>query len=205
MKRHLALVFAFHVVFLAFPTLSRAGEDAYFCTCKGYFAYETHEGVTPGVVGHVLRVVRFESKRGIYLAGEVTLPEFTVYHLICNEDRIEISGWRRVFTKYVIEIAKSGEIKNLGPHEYPGLAWSVAAKDGPAPPDLGIFGPRVPPLALETFDREHEYQLLRKVSGRKVKEGWEWHSESEVVQLDSKGIVLQRFVLYERRTEASGE
>ena len=73
------MVITLLVVFVGFPTLSWAGEDAYFCNYKGYFAYETHEGVTPGVVGHVLRVVRFESKRGIYLAGEVTLPEFTVY------------------------------------------------------------------------------------------------------------------------------
>jgi hypothetical protein len=205
MKHHIALVITLLVVFLAFPTLSRAGEDAYFCTYKGYFAYETREGGTPGVVGHVLRVVRFESKHGIYLAGEVTLPEFTVYHFICSEDRIEISGWRKVFTKYVIEIAKSGEIRSLGPTEYPGLPWSVAAKDGPAPADLGIFGPRVPPLTIESLDPEHEYQLLRNLSGRQVKEGWERHITSELVQLDPKGTVLQRFVLYESRTVESGE
>jgi hypothetical protein len=174
MKHHTALGMTLLVVFLAFPTLSRAGEDVYFCTSKGYLAYETREGVAPGVVRHLLRVVRFERKRGIYLAGEVTLPEFTVYHLICNEDRIETSGWQKVFTQYVIEIAKSGEIRSLNPTEYPGLPWSVAAKDGPAPADMGIFGPRVPPLPLELFDLEHEYQLLRNLSGKKVKEGWEW-------------------------------
>jgi hypothetical protein len=205
MKHHIALVITLLVVFLAFPTLSRAGEDVYFCISKGYLAYETREGVAPGVVPHLLRVVRFELKRGIYLAGEVTLPEFTVYHLICSEDRIEISGWRKVFTQYVIEIAKSGEIRSLNPTEYPGLPWALAAKDGPAPGDMGIFGPRVPPLPLESFDPEHEYQLLRNLSGKQVKEGWEWHTKSELVQLDSKGTVLQRFVLYESRTVESGE
>jgi hypothetical protein len=205
MNHHTGLVITLLAVFLAFPTLSRAAEDAYFCTYKGYFAYETRKGDTPSVIGHVLRVVRIEPRRGIYLAGEVALPEFAVYHLICSEDRIEISGWRKVFTKYVIEIAKSGEIRSLGPTDYPGLPWSVAAKDGPAPADLGIFGPRVPPLTLESLDPEHEYQLLRNLSGRQVKEGWERHITSELVQLDPKGTVLQRFVLYESRTVESGE
>ena len=117
------------VVFLASAAQSRGDSDAYFCTSKGYLGYETREGVTPGAVGHVLRAVRFEARRGIYLAGEVTLPDFQVYHLICREDRIEISGWRTMFTKYEIEISKSGELKSLGPTEYPELQWSAAAKD----------------------------------------------------------------------------
>lgn len=205
MKHHTALVNLLLVVFLAFPTLCRAGEDVFFCTYKGYLAYETREGATPGVVGHVLRVVRFESKRGIYLAGEVTLPEFTVYHLICSEDQVEVSGWRKAFMKYAIEIAKSGELRSLGPIGDPGLTWSAAAKAGPAPGDLGIFGPHVPPLTLESLDPGHEYQLLRNLSGRQVKDGWELHIKSELVQLDLKGTILQRFVLCESRTIESGE
>jgi len=200
MKLQISFGLLLLMVFPAFATESRADSDAYFCTSKGYLAYETRKGVTPDTVGHVLRVVKFEPKRGIYPAGEVTLLDFQVYHLICSEDRIEISGWRNVFTKYVIELGKSGELRNLGPTEFPGRQWSDAAKDGPAPDNLGIFGPRVAPLRLESLDSEHEYQLLRNASGREVKEGWEWHRKSELIQLDQKGTVLQRFVLYERRT-----
>jgi hypothetical protein len=152
MKRQAALVLTLLVVFIAFAIPSHATSDAYFCTSKGYLAYEPHDGGAPGVVGHVLRVVRFEPKRGIYLAGEVTLLEFTVYHLMCSEDRIEISGWCDIFTKYVIEIAGSGEVRSLGPTEYPGRQWSDAAKDEPAPANLGIFGPHVAPLPLESLD-----------------------------------------------------
>ena len=204
MKLQISFGLLLLVVFLAFATESRADSDAYFCTSKGYLAYETRKGVTPGAVGHVLKVVRFEPKRGIYLASEVTLLDFQVYHMICSEDHIEISGWRNIFTKYVIEIAKSGEIKSVGPTEYPGRQWSDAAKDGPAPASLSIFG-RVAPLPLESLDPEHQYQLLRTVTGGKVKEGWESHIKSELVQLDPKGTVLQRFVLYESRTVESGE
>ena len=120
MKRQTASVLAFLAVVLAFSAPSHADSDGDFCTSKGYLAYELREGITPGVVGHVLRVVRFEPKRGIYLATEVTLLDFEVYHLICSEDRIEISGWRNVFTKYVIEIAGLGEVRTLGPHRISG-------------------------------------------------------------------------------------
>jgi len=205
MKLQISFALTLLAVFLASPTQSRADSDGYFCTSKGYLAFETRKGITPGAVGHVLRVVRFEPKRGIYVAGEVTLLDFQVYHLLCSEDRIEISGWRNVFTKYVIEITKSGELRNLGPAEFPGREWSDAAKDGPAPANLGMFGPDVAPLRLESPDSEHEYQLLRNASGTKVKEVWESHWKSELIQLDQKGAVLQRFALYERRIVESGE
>lgn len=200
MKRQTTFVLTFLAVVLVFSVPSRADSDVYFCASKGYLAYELGEGITPGVVGHVLRVVRFGTKRGIYIASEVPLLNFVVYHLICSEDRIEISGWRNVFTKYVIEITGSGEVGSLGPTEYPERQWSEAAKDGPAPADLGIFGPHVAPLPLESFDPEHQYQLLRNLSGKQTKAGWEWHRRSELVQLGPKGTVLQRFVLYDSRT-----
>jgi len=204
-KHQTTFVLTFLAVVLVFSVPSRADSDGYFCASKGYLAYELREGITPGIVGHVLRVVRFGTKRGIYLASEVPLLDFEVYHFICSEDRIEISGWRNVFTKYVIEIPGSGEVRSLGPTEYPGRQWSDAAKDGPAPADLGIFGPHVAPLPLESLDPEHEYQLLRNLYGKEAKEGWEWHSKSELVQLDPKGTVLQRFMLYERRTVEAGD
>jgi hypothetical protein len=204
-KHQSTFVFAFLGVVLAFSVPSRADSDGSFCVSKGYLAYDVREGITPGVVGHVLRVVRFGTERGIYLASEVPLMDFEVYHLICSEDRIEISGWRKVFTKYVIEFSASGEVTSFGPTEYPERRWSDAAKDGPAPGDLGIFGPHVAPLRLESVDPEHDYQLRRTLSGKEAKEGWQWHSKSELVKLDQKGTVLQRFALYERRTIEAGD
>jgi len=46
--------------------------------------------ITPGVAGHVLRVVRFEPERGIYIAGEVTLEDFQVHRMMCDQDRVTI-------------------------------------------------------------------------------------------------------------------
>ena len=210
MRRRIVFVVTLPLVLVVFASTSRANTNAYFCTFKGYLAYEASEGTKPRVVGHVLRVVRLERQRGIYLASEVTLPDsFRVYHLICNEDRIEASGWSSsgwssVVTKYVADISKSSDVRIIGPIEYPGLSWSDAAKDGPVPGDLGIFG-KVAPLPLESSDPEHEYQLVRNVCGRQTKQGWELHTKSEVVQRDLKGKVLQRFVLYETREVRTGD
>ena len=68
-------VFTFFAIAFAFCVPSRADSDGSFCTSRGYIAYELRNGITPGVAGHVLKVVRFEPKRGIYGAGEVTLGE----------------------------------------------------------------------------------------------------------------------------------
>jgi hypothetical protein len=198
-KHRLLFRLAFLTVVLASSVSARADIDGYFCTSKGYVAYELREGITPSIVGHVLRVVRVEPDRGIYVAGEVTLLDFEVYHLTCAQDHIEISGWRKVFTKYIVDIEPSREMKVVGPTEYPDLQWSAAAKDGPKPQSLSLFGPKVEPLPVQSLDAEHNYQLLRNLSGQQVKEGWQRHSRSELVQLDKNGSVSQRFVLYERR------
>jgi len=102
-------------------------------------------------------------------------------------------------------MAKSRDVRIIGPTEYPGQRWSDAAKDGPAPANLAIFGPKVAPLPLESLDREHEYQLLRNLSGRQTEQGWEFHTRSEVIQRDLKGRVLQRLVLYENRRLETGD
>jgi len=183
---------------LSLSITARADSDGCFCTSKGYVAYELRQGPTPGVVGHKLRLVRIEPNRGIYPAGEATLLDFEVYHLVCTENRIEISGWRKVFTKYVIELLPSGEMKVSGPLEYPNVGSREAAKDGPQPLSLDLYGPNTEPLSVESLDAEHQYQLLRNLSGKQSKDGFEWHTKSELVQRDKRGKVLQRLVLYER-------
>lgn len=205
MKRQGILLLSLFVALLAFANQSRADSDGNFCASKGYLAYELRHGITPGVMGHVLRVVRFEPQRGIYLAGEVTLLDFEVYHLICSEDQIEISGWRTVFTKYLVKGVGSGKLRSFGPTEYPGVQWSVAAKDGPAPSSLSIYGPETLPLRLESVDAAHGYELRRELSRRDAKGGLEFDGKSELVQLDERGTVLQHFILYETHRLEAGE
>src|SRR6266853_186069 len=79
-------VLTFLAVALAFCSPSRADNDGSFCTSKGYIAYELRNGITPGVAGHVLKVVRFEPQRGTYVAGEVPLQDFQVHRMTCSHD-----------------------------------------------------------------------------------------------------------------------
>ena len=201
MEHRLAYGLALVAAALVFSTAARAQCDVKFCTSKGYVAYEAYQvqqGLTERVAGHKLRLVRVEPNRGAYLAGEATLLDFNTYHLICSEARIEISGWRKVFTKYLIDILPSGEMKVFGPLEYPDIGWQEAAKDGPQPLNLDIFGPNEAPLTIESSDTEHEYQLLRNVSRKQSEGGNEFHIKSELVQIDKHGNELQRLVLHER-------
>ncbi len=107
--------------------------------------------------------------------------------------------WRKVFTKYVIDILPSGEMKVSGPLECPDVQWRDAAKDGPELLSPCLFGPKEEPLLVESPDSEHEYHLLRNLSGKQSADGFEWHVKSELVQVDKHENALHRLVLYERR------
>lgn len=50
-----------------------------------------------------------------------------------------------MITKYVTDLLPSGELKTVGPTEYPALNWKVAAKDGPELRALVFLGRGPPP------------------------------------------------------------
>jgi len=187
-------VLTFIVVSLAFCGSSRADEDGSFCLYRGYLAYELRSGITPGVAGHVLKVVRFEPKRGIYNAGEVTLQDFQVHRMTCGQDRVEISGWGNIFKKYTIDIAGQEKLKVVDYTESPTRRFD-ASKDGPEAPKLAYAQPG--PLELESLDPDHKYTLLLSNSDRTVKGGVKHHRKAELTQTNPQGSVSQRLVLYE--------
>jgi len=184
-------------VTVAFCVPSYADEDGFFCTGSGYLAYELRSGITPGVDGHVLRMVRFEPKVGIYIADQVTLQDFQVHHMECGEARIAISGWGAIFKSYVIEIASSQKLRIANFAEDPARHFDPS-KDGPDPPMLGYGQPRT--LPLESSDPDHKYQLVLSESAKRVEEGLETYRKAELIQLDLRGAISQRLLLYERRS-----
>lgn len=205
MKHQTAFVLTFLAVVLVFSVPSRADSDGYFCTSKGYLAYELREGITPGVVGHELKVVRFEPQRGIHTAGGATLRDFQVHTMTCGGQSIEITGYGTVpsgdppLTKCVIEIASPRkDVSIVECTEDPTLQHDWR-KEGPAPPNLGRWG-RTGSIPLESLDPDHKYQLLLNFSSKKVGENsWEVHRKTELIQVDTQGSVSQRFVVYETR------
>jgi hypothetical protein len=178
---------------LAFCGSSRADEDGSFCTSRDYLAYELRNGSTPGVAGHILKVVRFGSKKGIYAAGEIALQDFHVHRMICGKDSIEISGWAATFTKYMIDIAQD-EPKIVDRAEDSTRQFDPA-KEGPEAPRFAHapFGL----IALESLDPNHKYALVISGSQKTVRGGVKHRSKAELVQTDPQGTVAQRLLLYQ--------
>lgn len=186
-------VLTFLSISLVFCISARADEDGSFCTARDYLAYEVRNGSTPGVSGHVLKVVRFGAKKGIYAAGEIALQDFQVHRMICEKDRIEISGWAATFTKYKIDISQ--ENPELADHAEDSKRQFDPAKEGPEAPKfahspLGL-------IALESLDPNHKYALLISGSEKTVRGGIKHRRKAELIQTDLQGTVSQRLVLYQ--------
>jgi hypothetical protein len=180
---------------LVFPAQSRADSDGYFCTSKGYLAYELREGLTPGAVGHVLKVVRFDTDRGIYFAGQVTLQDFQPHGLTCSPNRIEIFGWAKVFTKYAIETTEPENVRIVETTEEPARQFDYHT-EGPEPANLGRWSTpgRIP---LVSQDSGHRYELVLTRWSKQTEDGVESHCKAEIVRVDSQGAEVQRLTLVE--------
>ncbi|MBZ5574225.1 MAG: hypothetical protein LAO09_20360 [Acidobacteriia bacterium] len=140
--------------------------------------------------------MRFEPQRGIYAAGEVTLQNFQVHHMVCSQDRVEISGWGNIFKKYTIDIAGPEKPKVVDFAEDPTRRFDPA-KDGPDPPQFDYA--QAGPVALESLDPDHQYTLWLSASEKNVEGGVEHYRKAELTQADAQGTVSQRLVLYENR------
>ena len=185
-------VLTFLSISLAFSVSARADEDGSFCAARDYLAYEVRNGSTPGVSGHVLKVVRFGSKKGIYAAGEIALQDFQVHRMICAKNRIEISGWAATLTKYTIDISK--ERPEIVDHAEDSKRQFDTAKEGPEAPKLASLQPGM--IALHPRPN-HKYALLISGSQKTVRGGIKHRSKAELLQTDPQGTVSQRLVLYQ--------
>jgi|SRR5579864_902581 len=194
------LVIILITVVFACAESSFADSDGYYCTSAGYLAYELREGLTPGIKGHVLRVVRYEAGRGIYSAGEVILKDFQVHSINCSAGRVEISGWDRVFIAYVVEISPPTGLR-IAEHSDDSARQFDYRKDPPEPPNLARYA-RLETVKLDSSDADHSYDLVgtrttTQVKGDESSPAWETHYHTELVQRDRKGTILQRVVLFD--------
>jgi hypothetical protein len=176
----------------------RADEDGFFCTSKGYLAYNLRGGSTPGLTGHIVKVVRFDSK-GIYFAGKVNLQDFQVHRMKCERERIEISGYGNIFKQYEIKISgpQSPRIANF--MQDPARHFDTQ-KDGPEPLwfSQGQSGTQV--VALDSDGSEARYKLLLTHKANAVKGAVKHRNTAEIVRASPDGKILQRLVLYVGRS-----
>ena len=185
------------LAFLFCTTAARADNDGYFCAAKGYLAYERRKDSSPPATGHWLHVVRFDSVRGLYRAGEVDLQNFQVHQMICGEDHVEIAGWGKFFQKYVVDISGAGELHILNFTEDPARKFDPA-KEGPEPANFAFDKRNTIPL--ESSDAGHKYQLRFTRSEKSIEGGIRHFYRAELLQMDLNGTVLQRLVVYKSQS-----
>jgi hypothetical protein len=205
------LSFALGFLFvLCFPVSALADSDGYFCASNGYIAYELREGITPGVIGHVLRVVRFDSQNGIRSVGEVSLRDLQVHIMTCDEEHIEVAGFGTVphgdapLTKCVIDIRSSQrEIRLSGCTDDATLGENWRKVVGKGPGNLGMWA-RAKSIPLDSADPVHRYYLQPSSSKKDLgQNSWEIHYETDLIQTDNQGDISQRFTVHETHIEAS--
>jgi hypothetical protein len=199
MRNALSLSLAIVGASLLFSASCRADEDGFFCTARGYLAYNLRGGITPGVTGHVLKVVRFDSKRGVYLAGQVMLQDFQVHRMICTQDRIDVSGYANVFKQYAITIAGPAGPQIVGFSEDPRRRFNPQ-KDGPEPRCFCAGQPGVEKIRLEGDDSSHGYQLVLTHTTKSWQGAIQHRNRAEIIITAPSGGRPQRLVLYDERS-----
>jgi hypothetical protein len=205
MKRRSVFLLILLIGMLAASVPSHADSDGYFCAAKGYLAYEQRAGITPGIVGHVIKIVRFDSRNGIRTAGSITIQDFQVHKLNCGEGRIEIAGFgsaipgrEAALTTCVIEIAEGPGAPHCS-DETASLNW----RTWPPPKNLGQWALQES-VPLESSDAGHRYRLQLKTSKQVISDNvYKLHFKTELIQTDSEGRDSQRFLIYDARVEAS--
>lgn len=193
--------FAIVVVLGAYLLLSapcRADEDGFFCTSKGYLAYNLRGGSTPSIAGHIVMVVRFDSKR-VYFAGKVNLQDFQVHRMKCEPDRIEISGYGNTFKQYEIKISGPQGPRITDFIQDPARHFDPK-KDGPEPLWFSLAQPGTQVVPLDSDGSGARYKLLLNHKAKTVKGAVKHRNSAEIVRASPDGKTLQRLVLYVGRS-----
>jgi hypothetical protein len=192
---------------LLFVQPSYADNDGCYCTSRGYIAFEVrsfyNRKLAPPTT-HVLKIFKFESGRGIFEAGEVSMEDFQVHEMTCNKERVEILGFGKGYVKYIIDITAESKNLHIREHVQDANRRFDPAKEGPAPEQLGLSGPAVIPL--DSSDPQHKYHLVRSFSSKQVKDRIETIRKAELLQIGSGEKVSQRVSIFEDRyIDSAGE
>jgi hypothetical protein len=181
------------LLFALFAPPARADNDGFFCSSKGYLAFELRSFHARGLkANHVLRVVRFGSEKGIYQAGEVSILDFQVHRMECTQERVRISGMNKGYIEYTLDISMPDKLKVVDSVQDAGRLPSTL---GPAPETLGFSPPKT--ILLESNDPANHYKLVLNTTEKRGKDGLERRSTAEIVEVDPHGKISQRLLLYE--------
>lgn len=84
------------VVGVALPGVAYADSDGYYCTGRGYLAYQFGMAPKP-VAPHRVYVVSTRGPQGIPEPAVVELPQFQVHGMLCGDGWIDIASFTTVY------------------------------------------------------------------------------------------------------------
>ncbi len=193
MKRISVVIMAFAPLF-AQPVL--ADSDGYFCTGKGYIAFETSFSWPENT--HRLRVVRFGSDIGIVESEPLVLEDFQTHGMRCEEGRIELLGWEFKYIVDASDLARPMMKKKIKPSK-PGEPLP-----GFASRNLGNSAkPGV--VRLSSNDARFQFELVIARTARTFDAGVEDYTVSALVQRGGLTILKSVVLFAGFRPRPTGE
>lgn len=145
----------------------RGDSDGYFCTGRGYIAYET-QLVSPSGK-HELHIIRFSTAEGITAIPAVELDRFQVHGMRCHQDEVELVGWNETFT---VDLSDTTVTSRAG---------GAAGRRNGATQNLGHWSrPQV--VELEACGADQFQLVIARFSDGGKNKGIEHHTVSRVIQ-----------------------
>lgn len=154
-----------------------ADSDGYFCTGRGYLAFETRLGTPPAK--HELHIVRFSTAEGIILLPAVELDNFQVHGMRCRVNEIDVVGWNRTYT---VNLADQSIASRAGGAE----SGTTTRGD-----NLGHWS-RPTVLELDAAGADRFQLVIARVSDGSKAGGIEHHTVSRVVHRRRHGEQIIR-------------
>jgi len=81
---------------LALPGLAYADSDGYYCTGRGYLAYQFGMAPMP-IAPHRVHVISIRGPQGIPEPSTLELPQFQVHGMLCGDGWIDIASFTTLY------------------------------------------------------------------------------------------------------------
>ena len=170
------------VAICGLPLPVRADSDGYFCTARGYVAFETRLASD----NHELHIIRFSTAEGITAMPVVELENFQVHGMRCHASEVEVVGWNRTYTV---------NLSNLTITSRPSGA---AGRGTGAAENLGKWA-RSQVVELEASGADQFQLVIARVSDGAKNKGIEHHTVTRLIQRRPQvgGQIVRSLQLFE--------
>ena len=173
------------ILFLLTPAPARADSDGYYCTGRGYIAWETRLETAE----HQLHIVRFSRDGGLVRQASIRLEEFQVHAMTCAEQSVELVGGGKHHTVDLSNVAR------------PAVTTRAASGNsaGVEQMNLGHWS-REGVIDLESDAAPGEFQLVISKVSRRVTGGVDHYTVTQIIRRNpAAGLerILQSIRLFE--------